>query len=315
VGTCLSGFHDGGDGTCLPVGTCGRVFHPAPDGTCVPCPQNITLRIQNDIDGIAGCKELLGGIGITQNVFDLTEMQNLERVGSLQITEAQALQTLAGLENLDVTGTLVIARNPQLISAELNAVKETSFVFITDNPALSTISLAGVVRMRGSELVFSRNQLLTNISLDSLTQTSGTLVFQDNPLLVGIFAPQLRSIQSLFMSRDAALSADWLSSVETAGISIEDCPSVLNLDGLGSLSTSIGVGITRNQNLTSIRGLQRLVDAHRGTLPGGGLQGGLLISNNAQLPQCQVDALFSALNQPCTGGGACTGNDPAGVCE
>lgn len=59
IGTCATGHHDGGDGSCVPVGTCATAHHDGGDGRCV-AQGNCSNGYHDDGTGVcvaSGCAE------------------------------------------------------------------------------------------------------------------------------------------------------------------------------------------------------------------------------------------------------------------
>jgi hypothetical protein len=114
-----------------------------------------------------------------------------------------------------------------------------------------------------------------------------------------------------------------LSCLESVGglLTISKSPKLTSLDGLGALRTVRNLSIFDNDKLTSLAAFQELqvenaltitrnralVDLGQGFIAAGGIG----ISLNDVLPQCQVDALAEKLGKVCLG---CS-NYTAGSCD
>lgn len=233
---------------------------------------------------------ITGGLVIDQNpaLTDITALAGLERVaGSLVIVGNPLLASIAGLEDLRRVGsnttenTLVVGDNPLLESlSPLEGIDQLlTSVTVTGNAALK--SLAGVDRLRAaSNITIAANQALEEIGGLTTLEECGVLTLASNPGLESVALPALRGAGSLGITGN--------TSLETVALpSLEEVPDTLTVAG--------------NPELTTLGTLDSLTSV-----------GQLIISGNAKLPQCFVDALDARLHA-C--GQPCVGNDAAAICD
>merc|ERR1711977_575438 len=198
-------------------------------------------------------------IVITANVTDLTPLSGLKHIkgGKLDVSYTTNLASLAPLENLEVVdGDLVISDNEALTDISLPVLTEVggNLGIIYDNDALTDFSLPVLTEV-GGWLSISFNAALTAISLPSLTEVGGDLVISYNKALTDISLPALTEIRTdLVISYNKALTdislpalteANWhLQIKENAALTDISLPSLTEVDG------NIGIGF--NAALTDL---------------------------------------------------------------
>lgn len=206
-----------------------------------------------------------------RSMVDVTDLQFLrclgEITGGLWVSDNPDLETLSGLENLEVVGAsgsgdnfVVISGNGSLRSLEgLGSLEELGVLSIEDNPVLE--SMEGLSSLgRVTELSVQRNDSLSVVGLRAL-DTVGEL------RLGGLFCSE----------PDAMPTPDGL-------------PGLTTIDGLDSLQSAEFVYILGNPNLESLGPF---------ATPNMGLFGGVF-QLNAMLPYADVMASgFENLYQTC----------------
>ena len=144
-------------------------------------------------------------------------------------------------------------------------------------PGITDLSPLSNLQAVGGDLAFRRIETQDMGGLDAL-EYSYRLFLVDNPELT-----TLRGLEGL-------QEVGW-------NLWIRGNTKLESLDGLDNLGRFVSINIEYNPALTSLDGIDRpRVD------------GGLSVSNNERLPQCQVDALATRVGLACA---ACTGNGGA----
>lgn len=193
----------------------------------------------NDFQALYGsgsvCDTVTGSLTIAgSDIGDLAPLSDLTTIGGRVTVESnpllESLDGLAGLTSIGIVchpfgstcESLVIRNNATLLTIDAlsNLTASEGNVEITDNPLLTNLDgLSGITRIERM-LYIARNQSLTQISgLSSLTG-------------VGVNG--------------------------NTGVSIVGNPSLVNLNGLGSLSRASWLVLENNDALTDVDGLSNL---------------------------------------------------------
>ncbi len=241
----------------------------------------LSLTSVNGLLGFHACDALLS----------LNGLQALTAVGSLGISSMDGLIDMNGLNNLSNIGNfLEIVGNEGLVDLDgLQAVTNIpGSVLIWDNDALTSLNgLNGLVTV-GSTFFLHGNPTLSSLSgLNSLTTVNGYLRIYSCPVtsLNGLNSLEyianeldlsntsisdfsgldsLQYIQSLYLGFNPLLNSleDGLFQIDSlnGGLSIHDCPSLINLDGLDSLKQIGGsLLLSKNTSLSNLSGLDQLI--------------------------------------------------------
>jgi hypothetical protein len=239
----------------------------------------------SNLGGLDGLVSVGGDLQILG--ADITSLEGLTALrsvgGLLSLTSTPKLASLNGASQLASLGGLAISAAPALESvAALAEVTVDGNLFIRET---GLASLNGLEKFSGAgSVVIQRNDALENIeALAGVTMIGGELDLLRNPALTRV-------------------SLDALTMVaQTVSFSNIGGEQLVDLAGLGSL-TSIGTDLViSSTSLTSLRGLEQLRS----------VGGSVVIEANALLPQCEVAALADRLQVSCS----CAGNDVAGTCE
>lgn len=118
------------------------------------------------------CVAVEGALRV-QGVTTLKPLAQLKEVtGTLEIGPTSSLKSLAGLENLDSVGGLVLTQNRALISARaLDGLLQAERVRISNNPRLSkSFGLLPALQMRDAKLELRHNAGLEAEGLKSASR-------------------------------------------------------------------------------------------------------------------------------------------------
>jgi len=188
---------------------------------------------------------VLGDLIIADNplLTNLSGLNNLTTVGGKLEISLMEIESLTGLESLNYTDGLYVSNNPNL--ASLNGLESLSDTGSEDfriafNDGLTSLSGLDNLEVIGGNFSLSENVLLTNLTgLENLTTISGDLLISS--------LTNLTSINSL-------------SNLNTIGgsLTIGYNHDLLSLNGLESLNVINSVGISQNNALTSLSGLDGL---------------------------------------------------------
>jgi cysteine-rich repeat protein len=279
----------------LPVGNFGG------DVTIVDVGFPFTLMMVNGYDGpmkIAGNLMVSGPVATLELgdfltvdgrfVLDGTRLHTLTRwahsiwVGkglrvsnNTGLTDLSAFEVLAADADLEITGNAVLSSvNPELV-----LINQTGAVVVTDNPLLTSApALEPVAWVHGAASV-ERNPLLAGLFGPNLMQVDGPVRVVDNASLADLQLPQLERVgSSLEVSSNAALQTLALPALpEVAGaLTVDGNPQLHHID------------------LTAL--------AHSGDSR---------VDNNPHLPTCEVLAVFGHT----TGLQEQSGNDDTASCS
>ena len=206
----------------------------------------------NNVDSLYSIKCIQGDIYFgSENVTDLSGLNNLTRVGGDISVFYTAFENFSGLENLQVVeGNIEISSNDFLLNLEglngldsvLGSFISSSFI-ISNNPAL--VDLDGLNNLDfSSSLMIHDNQSLQNIDgLESLNQIAQRIWIYDNPSLVSL---------------EGLLGLDTIGAINSyGGITIRNNDLLVNLSGLDSIKYMTKLYVEENDALTSIQGFPK----------------------------------------------------------
>ena len=167
----------------------------APASPRAGCPTgDVQVRVQADLDGLAGCRALAGAIVIrTAAPIDLRPLAELETIGGdLSIGPTLALTGIDGFGKLRaVGGTLRISSNPLVTGAYFPALERAGAVWVDGNGAMTEWLAPALARVAG-DVTVSHNAALEIVDLGKLV-IAGRITFDDNRQLGTVHVPALGS--------------------------------------------------------------------------------------------------------------------------
>lgn len=224
----------------------------------------------------------------SSSLESLRGLGRLERIGGSLVVEAnERLKTLEGLEGLDrlgsnsITDTIVLSTNPLLedVGALANASRILVSVVATGNTALK--SLAGIDALRATNSVLiANNPALTELGGLQKLEAVGNITVASNEALGTLQLPALETAETMSITGHAQLAALSLPALRTV---------------------SLNLTIAANPSLLTLGDTDAWVSV-----------GAMIITDNASLPQCEVDALDARL---IACGGSCALNDAEATCD
>jgi hypothetical protein len=267
-GGSTAGMETGVGGTGPGAGSGGNVG--SPDCTRTLAAPETRVQNQAQVEALRGVTKVEGNLNIDavsngptdlQPLICLTEvtgtltiatysplknlrgLEQLQRVGKLQISGNRELVDLGGLKHLgEVATDMTIRENPKLRSFE--ALQSLSTIggalTIEDNPSLSAFEGLDALTRVGGNVSISRNHALANVDgLGNLTAIGGTLSIHTNAALERI---------------------DALGALSEVGprLDIIGNSQLVDLGGLESLRVAAELKVSGNPLLSGIEGLRNL---------------------------------------------------------
>jgi hypothetical protein len=256
------------------------------------------LRLVTDEFSIYGATALESLAGLTQ----------LEHVGSLAFLQNDALTDLRGLETLRTIGggvqvnRIAIDTNPKLgrISELSGASASVESVEIFGNPELT--SLDGLPRVTSLRYLVVTATAVENLSAFSSLVECDDLAIEGNSALTTLALDDLAASTQLIVSSNTVLDRLSIPSLSTGGNVVVQGNTALREITFETLRTVDRLVIDGNPALTSLAGFDTLESANE-----------MEIYGNASLPQCLVDELDARL-QACLPR-ACEFNDATAACD
>ncbi|WP_408888982.1 hypothetical protein VZQ01_24650 [Myxococcus faecalis] len=219
----------------------------------------------------------------------LTSLEGLDLLrgvgGDFSVMENGLLADVAALTRLEaVGGAFVLETNANLKHVSLPRLSRVEGLFITQNPALTTLGPLPALRDTGHAFVLVLNDNLDLVTgLEGLRALNGTLAIGGNPKLTSLMAFEpLESLTHLQINENHAL------------------PSLAGLHNLRTLDT---LSVRENPALTEF-GLQALTQ----------VRGSFVVRDNPQLSQCHVTARADAVFTGPEDERSLYGNDTTAVC-
>jgi len=258
------------------------------------------------------------GITIRDNplLTSMSGLDNLESLGLSSFTISNnGLTSLDGLENLTTLNILQVEDSPLLLNINaLGNLTRASRISITNS---GLTDLNGLINLEGDlqNLTLLNLSNLTNISgLSGVTRVRTGITINGNPQLLNLNG--LQNISQIGFFGDGVLNIlnnaglqnlDGLTGLTELGdLTIQNNPNLLNLNALSNLETLQRFTVNSNEALVRVSGMSSLNRVNNL----------FTVTNNAQLPSCDVDILIAQLQAANGIGGVITtsGNDPDGVC-
>jgi len=153
---------------------------------CGVAGEAVRIAISDDIQALAGCRALAGGLDIRSGALrDVVGLEKLESIaGSLIVGPTLQLGSLRGLDGLQtIGGDLDITGNPNLMGVYLASLRRvTGDVSIDRVRAVTTVSLHALVEVGGSFEVTDNGGLL-RLDIGALRTVGGDFKVEENALL------------------------------------------------------------------------------------------------------------------------------------
>lgn len=268
-------------------------------------------QVLSDLTALSGVQLVLQELSIGANALhSLAGLENAELGGNLSLAEAQ-LETLEALSSVEFLGTLSISGSTQLEDLEglRNLQGVSRQVRLVGNPRITSLhGLRNLTTAGGLELV---NMNIADLSdLQQLQIASGSE-------LRFVECPALENLQGLSLP------------TSLQGLTVNDCPKLKHLGGFENVGElSVLLEIDRNAQLTNLAGLEHVLNVRNFYIEGNPVLGSLaalerltvvsdafFVNNNPQLPQCQVAALrATAAPWLVSSNISMTGNDTTATC-
>ncbi|MBC7774791.1 MAG: hypothetical protein H7246_05070, partial [Phycisphaerae bacterium] len=217
----------------------------------------------NQLAYVGGSMEIIGS-----EILDLHGLENLRRVGHLNLWYNHKLENLQGLENLQrIEGWFQLSENATLKSLDgLDNLDSLCGLALDRNPALADISaLGGVNAWGGCGLWIDQNAALPNLhGLENMSSLDkGELLVARNPALEDMTAlSDIRKVGSfVYIWQNASLKTlGGLNELDSIGerLTIDDNASLTSLNGLRKLKFVPDIYITNNPKLIELNGLDQL---------------------------------------------------------
>ena len=199
----------------------------------------------NDLSGLAGIETITGALLFYYpvNLPSLAGLEGLTQVGGLSIEGADLLTGLTGLQNLASIGSLFIQNNASL--ANLDGLPSVL-------PGVNNLSISGNPKMTSLD------------GMPAIAEITGLVQIGENALLANV----------------TGMAASGFPTGDTpqVDISVSGNPSLTALAGLPPIDKVWSLGISENNVLVSLNGLNNLVEIWEG----------LTIVANPALKDCSV---------------------------
>ncbi len=256
---------------------------------------SIKLTTQAEVEsfGENGYEEITGSLEVTENnpgdVTSLAPLKDLKKVSTLKIYSVSQLENLAGLEQMESSGSIVIMDNSSLIQVEAlsNITSDLMFLYFHDNTTLS--SLKGLEGISFAQQVeFKNNPALKNFEgLNNLTEVHDLIV--ENNGLQSFDGLGLQKAEEIQITTNNFLSS--LTGLEdlkvVSMLNIDNNKLLANLSGLENLEQLSGLIIYHNVVLQNLDGLSNIKPES--------FEAGM-ISNNSKLADfCGISNLYTTV--------------------
>lgn len=221
---------------------------------------------ESSLDGF-NIEEIKGSFVISnlESASSLKSLQSLRKVGgNLSIGNNFNVQTLEGLENIDVNSLTIENFQGLTTLAGIPAKPEMASIVLTNLPKVASLSALSSVTKVTTKLSFVGFNLITDLSgLNNLVEV-GELMFVNNPQLSSFngLSTTVKITGYLEVTNCAKISnlngLTWLTNV--GGLRLRGLPMLTNLNGLENLTTVTkgGIFIETNALLTDISALSNL---------------------------------------------------------
>lgn len=247
-----------------------------------------------DLSGLSTIQEVTGKLVIVINneLQNLHGLENIRKVGALEIIDNSKLTSLEGLGIVEITGVtdsnnqksgLLILRNDALINLKsLENLTSVPSVKLSQNKALKDITaLAGLKSLPELEIIENHAlinlegfnnltnvgsiRLESNLLLNSLGAFGnltdlGSFYCGGNPMLLSLKGfEKLTKINVLSVLQSQFTSLEGIQNVRSIDyLRIESNPKLNNIAQLDKLTSVHSVDLRDNQSLVSVQGLHNL---------------------------------------------------------
>jgi hypothetical protein len=239
------------------------------------CVGDFTITSQTDIDTISGCGSLTGGLLVEST--DLVELRIpwITEIGGGLLINVNEQLTLVDMSGLRSVGDLFLTGSPVLTSVDFTELSSIGATLVIGPTPLTTLDGFGC--LCGSGVTIEGNdQLLTLAGVGPIDATD--VLILDNPMITGL--PSISATNFLYIAGNDSLT------------SIPEWP----------ITTLEQLNISRNATLDDITGFSMLSE----------VAASFEITDNAQLPNCQAEALRDQL--AVVGTVTISGNDEVTPC-
>ncbi|WP_370087519.1 hypothetical protein [Ekhidna sp.] len=224
---------------------------------------NNSGKLKN-LDGLNGSTNVAGNISII-NCNSLKSIKGLNKIGgifsgNIAIENNPQLESLNGLESIkEVRGDLSIVLNNQLndLAGLENIVKIGGDLLVVDNKMLESINELAMLKVVSNLLIGGCHSLKIIDGPLNLVLIHGSISFNNNDSLKHITANFTDfNIPVLYINGNSSLESFDLK-IGVSELTIIENNQLINLEGL-ELSKVSKIHIDRNENLTSLKGIENL---------------------------------------------------------
>lgn len=236
---------------------------------CQSClPGGITFTTQQQIDNFSidypGCTEILGNVIINDivngNITNLTGLAQLEKTGSLSITNNTALSSLFGLDNITIiSGNVSIQNNDALVN--FSGLNSLEVIVGVNGVSFSISGNDGLIDFTGLEAL---NEIYYTSPFFPNQDFPGSLTISSNSNLVNLSGLNgLTSLASLEVTSNVMLSSlDGINGLTQTSIEIIGNPLLTSLNGLEQLESASTISLIGNNSLTNLSELSSVTECH-----------------------------------------------------
>ncbi len=263
-----------------------------------PCASDvIAIATQADIDAIASCTTLSGTIDVQSTNLVEVRLPQLTQIGGAVLIQANEQLSLVDMSGLQNASTIAIVANPALTTANFSQLASAGTDLEVGETALTDLSGFGC--LCADTVVVQGNPAL--LTMSGVALAGHNVLILDNMALtdLGTVTADVR----LAITGNGALSVipDGPSSSLTA-LTVKGNATLSAIAGLTSLTQVDELEIASNPMLVDIAHFDALTDVPTS----------FDVTNNAQLPNCQAEALRDQLTT--VGAVAISGNDELATC-
>lgn len=251
------------------------------------------------------------------------------RLGWLKIAENAALVGLAELASVERVGPIQVLRNPKLAELALPALAVAGGLLVSDNHALTRVTLPALTQLEGA-LVIERHNALAELQLPRLLGVQGNILIGKNPALTTVALPALISaggnldLTSNFALANAEFPAltrivGDLGLVSTGALVRFSASSLTKIEGDLVVQDGLALAGVHLPALVEVGGYVTVAQnpvlasvANWSALQRIGLK--LYVRDNPRLPACELATLDARLAPRPMWGSELANNDEKAVC-
>jgi subtilisin-like proprotein convertase family protein len=272
----------------IQIGICFLLLFSIDAARANECPDDsYDLSTQREVDRFPqGCSEIRGllnisdyGHGDQDAITSLANLSNLRSVGRLQIGDTQKLESLVGLNGVElVTGgtrercnEVSIGDNQALmdlsgldglrvVKGSLKISRNPSLVSLKGLNALSTVGIRNEASCQGNFLIFGNNALTDLSPLASLTSVTRNVSIIGNKSLQSLTGLSNLASQELFIQDNESLKSleGALGIKPSSYVSVKGNNLLKNLKGLNAIEGLTGSLLVSGKTIDSLDGLENL---------------------------------------------------------